>query len=171
MSKTHMALRVVCLLTIAALLVLGIGIAYGRYSSTLRKTLTFEAEQQDSGRTIEIRSADGWHTDADAATLTFTLTSTAADQRATLRLTATEGFTSDGATVTLTVEDTAYRGTAEAIEEGDPLYEKVGPGTEYRFYTAGEECTWAVDGTTTYTLTVEGSADASLLRLTATEIG
>lgn len=169
MSKIHIALRVACLLLLLGLLALGVGITYGRYSSNLRESVVFEAQKQDADRAIAIQST-GWQTTDARATLTFTLAGAATDQYAALRLTATEGFSSQGASVTLTVGDTVYRGTAETIESGDPLYDKMGPGTEYRFYTDGAECRWPVGGSDTYTLTVEGDADASLLRLTATEI-
>jgi hypothetical protein len=66
------------------------------------------------------------------------------------------------------VDGAAYVGVPQTVEEGHPLFDKMGKGTEYRFYTADGECTWTVSATT-YTLKVEGNSEASLLRLTATE--
>lgn len=171
MSKLHTGIRIVCLLTIAALLLAGIGVAYGRYSSDLRETLAFQAEKSDVARVITIRSEEGWHTRADGAEITFSLQNAGgvSDQFATLRLTATEGFVLKHSTVILTVDDTSYEGVPSHIDKGDPLFDKMGKGTEYRFYTDDGECVWPVTGAQTYTLTVEGAADASLLRLTATE--
>lgn len=168
MSLMHKRIRLVCLLILVLLLLAGIGVAYGRYSSVIRDTLTFQAQKSDPDRAIAICSDSGWRTTAGGAAITFTVESGAADQRATLRLTATEGFPAS-ATVTLTVGDTDYVGVPQTIDVGHPLYDKMGVGAEYRFYTADGECVWAVSDTTTYTLTVEGEADASLLRLTATE--
>lgn len=171
MRLSHKRIRLVCLLAIGALLLAGVGVAYGRYCSIRQETLAFQAAQNDPSRTIEIRSADGWHTTADSALLTFSLCNAGdvAGQNAILRLTATEGFDPARATVILTADGTEYRGTACSVEEGTPLYDRMGAGTEYRFYADGEELTWGVSDTTAYTLTVEGKADASLLRLTATE--
>ena len=168
MSRAHKRIRLVCLLVIAALLLAGIGVAYGRYSSVIRDTVLFQADKSDPSRAIAIHADGGWRTTAQGVAITFTLKSGAADQRATLRLTATEGFMPADATVTLTVNGADYVGVPETIDAGHPLYDKMGAGTEYRFYTADTECVWAVSDTP-YTLTVEGEADASLLRLTATE--
>ena len=169
MSLLHKRIRLVCLILVVLLLLLGIGVAYGRYSSVIRNTLSFQAEKSDPTRAIAIRSDSGWRVTGDTAAITFSVVSGAADQRATLRLTATEGFAVADATVTLTVGGTAYVGVPEIIDEGHPLYDKIGAGVEYRFYTADGECVWTVSDTTVYSLTVEGEADASLLRLTATE--
>lgn len=172
MSKLHTGIRIVCLLTIAALLLAGMGVAYGRYSSTRRETLAFQADKRDADRVISIRSEEGWHTGTDRAEITFSLhnAGNVEGQNATLRLTATEGFVLKHSTITLTVDGTAYDGVPNVVDEGDPLFDKMGKGTEYRFYTADGECVWPVSDTQTYTLTVEGAADASLLRLTATEV-
>jgi hypothetical protein len=157
----------ICLLALAVILVAGVGVTYGRYLSTVRDTVIFQAEQSDPARAITIQS-DGWRTTVSSAELSFSLKSGAEGQKATLRLTATEGFDPDNATVTLTVDGTAYVGVPQSVEEGHPLFDKMGKGTEYRFYTAEGECEWAVSSAT-YTLKVEGNAEASLLRLTATE--
>lgn len=167
MSLVHKRIRLVCLLALAVILVASVGVTYGRYLSTVRDTVIFQAEQSDPARAITIQS-DGWHTTPDSAELAFALVSGVEGQKATLRLTATEGFDPETATVTLTVDGTAYEGVPQTVGEGHPLFDKMGPGTEYRFYTTDGECAWAVSAAT-YTLTVEGNAEASLLRLTATE--
>lgn len=167
MSLAHKRIRLICLLALAAISVASVGVVYGRYLSTVRDSVTFQAEQSDPARAITIQS-DGWRTTVNSAELSFSLKSGAEGQKATLRLTATEGFAPQNATVTLTVDGTAYTGVPQSVEEGHPLYDKMGKGTEYRFYTAEGECAWAVSSAT-YTLRVEGNAEASLLRLTATE--
>ena len=167
MSLAHKRIRIVCLLLIVGLLLTGIGVAFGRYSSTIRDTILFQAQQSDPARAITIQS-DGWRTTTDSAALTFSLTSGVEGQQATLRLTATEGFPAESV-VTLTVDGETYTAEPQAVTAGDPLYDKMGAGVEYRFYDAGAERVWAVTADTTYTLTVIGQADASLLRLTATE--
>ena len=167
MSLVHKRIRMVCLLALVAILLAGVGVAYGRYLSTIRDSVTFQAQQSDPARAITIQS-DGWRTTANSAELAFSLTSGAEGQKATLRLTATEGFDPENATVTLTVDGTAYVGVAQSVGEGHPLFDKMGKGTEYRFYTADGECVWTVSAAA-YTLKVEGDAEASLLRLTATE--
>lgn len=171
MSKVHKAIRVVCLATIAALLIASIGVAYGRYSSVIRDTIRFQAAKNDGSHAIEIRSGSSWQVTADGVTLAFSLVNAGNEtgQRATLRLTATEGFSANNAMVTLTVGGTAYTATPRAVTAGDPLHDKMGNGTEYRFYAANNELTWAVSDGQNYTLTVKGAADVSLLRLTATE--
>ena len=167
MSLVHKRIRLVCLLSLAIILLTGVGVTYGRYRSTIRDDVMFQAQQSDPDRAITIQS-DGWHTTANSAELAFSLQSGVEGQKATLRLTATEGFDPENATVTLLVGDTAYEGKAQSVDEGHPLFDKMGLGTEYRFYTADGECVWAVSAAT-YTLKVEGQAEASLLRLTATE--
>lgn len=171
MSLRHKRIRLVCLLVVGGLLLTCVGVAYGRYSSIRQETLAFQAAQNDPARAIEIRSADGWLTAADSADFTFSLCNAGGvtGRRATLRLTATEGLDPTRVTVTLTVDGTAYHGTPQGIEEGTPLYERMGAGTEYRFIDGDDELTWTVSDEQIYTLTVEGAADASLLRLTATE--
>lgn len=169
MSLMHKQIRLVCLLILVLFLFGSIGVAYGRYRSTIRDTVAFQAQQSDPARAITIRSANGWHTGGDGATITFLLASGTAGQQATLRLTVTEGFSTEGATVTLMVDDTVYAGVPHAITKGDPLYDKIGYGTEYRFYQADNECRWMVSAEQKYTLRVDGRADTSLLRLTATE--
>jgi len=171
-SKVHRAIRTVCLFLLAAAVVASVGVAYGRYSSSIRESLFFEAAQRDEARIIELRSQSGWETAADRAQLAFSLVNArgVTGQYATLRLTATEGFRADGATVVLTVGGTAYTGVPHTLAKGDPMYDKIGAGTEYRFYTDDRECVWSVSDGATYTLTVTGEADASLLRLTATEV-
>ena len=167
MSLVHKRIRIVCLLSLVIILLVGVGVAYGRYLSTIRDTVTFQAQQSDPNRAITIQS-DGWRTVADSAEIAFSLRSGVEGQKATLRLTATEGFDPEHATVTLLVDGTAYVGVPQTVGEGHPLFDKMGAGTEYRFYTADSECVWAVSATT-YTMRVEGEAEASLLRLTATE--
>ena len=168
MSLAHKRIRIVCLLLIAGLLLTGIGVAFGRYSSTIRDTILFQAQQSDPARAITIHAPSGWQVSNQRATLTFSLVSSADDQRATLCLTATEGFSTDGA-VTLTVDGVTYTAVPQRVVKGDPLYDKMGAGMVYRFDDAGAERVWSVSADTTYTLTVTGQADASLLRLTATE--
>lgn len=172
MSKVHRAIRIVCLCCLMAAVLAGMGVAYGRYSSSIRESLVFEAAKKDGSRAIEIRSTSGWNIAPDNAQLVFSLVNAGGvtGQSATLRLTATEGFDVDGSTVVLTVGGIAYTGVPHTLMQGDPLYEKIGGGTEYRFYSAGSECVWAVSDGQTYTLRVTGEADASLLRLTVTEI-
>lgn len=167
MSLLHKRIRLVCLITIAVLLLTGIGITYGRYLSSIEDTILFQAKQSDPARAITIQT-DGWRTTANSAELAFALTSGTEGQKAFLRLTATEGFDPQNATVTLTVDGTAYVGVPQSVEEGHPLFDKMGKGTEYRFYTANGEGAWTVSAAT-YTLKVEGNSEASLLRLTATE--
>lgn len=171
MRLFHKRIRLVCLLAIGGLLLACVGVAYGRYCSIRQETLAFQAARSDPSRVISIRSTDGWVTTLDSAEYTFSLTNAGgvAGQTATLRLTATEGLDPTRVTVTLVADGTAYHGTARPIDAGAPLYDRMGSGTEYRFYSDGEELTWAVSSALTYTLTVEGKADASLLRLTATE--
>lgn len=172
MRLSHKRIGLVCLLIAVGVLLSCVGVAVARYSSVRQETLAFEASRNDPSRAISITSADGWVTTADSAAYTFSLTNAGgvAGQSATLRLTATEGLDPSCVTVTLTADGTAYRGTALTIEEGTPLYDRMGGGTEYRFYSDGEELSFAVSDAHTYTLTVEGKADASLLRLTATEV-
>lgn len=172
MNKVHRAIRFVCLCCLTAAVLTSIGVAYARYNSSIRESLLFEAAQKDGSRVIEIRSSSGWDIASDRAQLVFSLVNAGGvtGQKATLRLTATEGFYANGSTIVLTVDGTAYTGVPQAVAQGDPLYEKIGGGTEYRFYAADSECVWAVSEGHTYTLTVTGEADASLLRLTATEI-
>lgn len=171
MRLTHKRIRLVCLLAIVTVLLAGVGVVYARYSSVRQETLAFQAAKSDASRVLSIQSADGWVRTATGIAYAFSLENAGnvSGQRATLRLTATEGVDPTYVTVTLTVDGTAYRGTACAIEEGTPLYDRMGGGTEYRFYSDGDELTCAVSDDATYTLTVEGRADASLLRLTATE--
>ena len=172
MSQVHRAIRIVCLCYLTAAVLTSIGVAYARYSSSLRESLIFEAAQKDGSRAIKICSDSGWDAASDRAKLVFSLVNVGGvtGQTATLRLTATEGMDADGSTVVLTVDGTAYTGVAHTVVQGAPLYDKIGSATEYRFYTADRECVWAVSDGRTYTLTVTGEADASLLRLTATEI-
>lgn len=167
MSLVHKRIRLVCLLLLVVILLASVGVTYGRYLSTIQDTIIFQAQQSDPARAIAIQT-DGWHTTANSAELAFALTSGAEGQKATLRLTATEGFDPQNATVTLMVDGAAYVGVPQTVEEGHPLFDKMGKGTEYRFYTADGECTWTVSAAT-YTLKVEGNSEASLLRLTATE--
>ena len=171
MSKMHKGIRLVCLLTLVAVL-LAVGVTYARYSTTRRETLTFEAAQNDPSHALEIRSDAGWRTTAEGVEIAFSLCNAAnvAGQRAYLRLTATEGFDPAVATVTLTVDGTVYEAVPRAVREGDPLYASMGTGTEYRFTSVDGEPIWEVSPTSVYTLTVEGEADASLLRLTATAV-
>ena len=171
MNVVHKRIRLVCLLALALLVLLSVGVAYGRYSSTRQETLAFQAAQNDASRAISIHSTDGWRTTATGVELTFSLTNATATpgQSVILRLTATDGFDPAACTVTLTAGDTAYTGTPYSVEEGTPLYADMGAGTEYRFCIGADEQVWAVSDGQTYTLAVTGEADASLLRLTATE--
>lgn len=168
MNLIHKKIRLVCLLLLVVILPVSVGVAYGRYQSTINDTVTFQAQQSDPDRAIAIRT-NGWRTAADRAEISFLLHSGAQDQKAILRLTATEGFDPQQATITLQVDGTAFVGVPQLVEEGHPLFDKMGKGTEYRFYTEDDECMWAVSETTTYTITVEGSAETSLLRLIASE--
>ena len=172
MNRVHKTIRLVCLLTLLLAMVLTVGVSQARYSTTRRETLTFEAAQNEPSRALEIRSDDGWRTTANGVELTFSLCNTGnvTGQRACLRLTATEGFDPAWSTVTLTVDGVAYVGTPHTIAEGTVLYESMGAGTEYRFTAAGDELVWEVSPTQVCTLTVEGEADVSLLRLTATAV-
>ena len=172
MKRAHTSIRLVCLLVLVAVLLAAAGVTYARYSSTRRDTLTFEAAPNDASHALEIRSADGWRTTPHGVALTFSLCNVGdvTGQKAYLRLTATEGFDPAQATVTLTVGDTVYVGVPSPITEGNPLYQSMGAGTEYCFSTIDSEQIWEVSPTTEYTLTVEGEADASLLRLTATAV-
>lgn len=168
MKKVHSSIRAVCLLLLAAALLTGIGVSFGRYSSQIRETLLFRAAPKEESNAITIHAPSGWQVSDRSATLTFSLVSGADDQCATLRLTATDGFPADG-TVTLTVDGVTYTAVPQTVSESDPLYNKMGGGVEYRFEDAGAEQVWSVSTDITYTLTVTGQADASLLRLTATE--
>lgn len=172
MSKVHRAVRLVCLCCLMAAVVVSMGVAYARYSSSIRESLVFKAAKTDASRAIEIRSYSGWDTAPDRAQLVFSLINKGGvtGQNATLRLTTTEGFSDDSTLVILTTNGTTYTGVPHTVKQGDPLYAKIGGGTEYRFYSADSECVWAVCDGQSYTLTVTGEADASLLRLTATEI-
>lgn len=168
MKKVHSSIRAVCLLLLAAAVLTGVGVSFGRYSSQIRDTLLFQAAPKEESRAITIHAPSGWQVTDQRATLTFSLVSSADDQRATLCLTATEGFSTDGS-VTLTVDGVTYTAVPQRVVQGDPLYDKMGAGMVYRFDDAGAERVWSVSADTTYTLTVTGQADASLLRLTATE--
>ena len=168
MSHVHKKIRIVCLLLLVMTVLAGVGVTYGRYLSTIRDTVTFQAQQSDPARAISVQS-DGWQVTADRGEIAFSLRSGVEGQKATLRLTATEGLDPERATVTLTVDGAAYVGVPQSVGEGHPLFDKMGEGTEYRFYTADGECVWAVSDAVVYTITVEGEAEASLLRLTATE--
>lgn len=170
MSKWHKGIRIACLLTLVALVILSIGISYGRFFSSLWKTVGFQAKPVDSSRAVRIDSEAGWQVDADSATITFTVANDSGDtdQRVYLRLTATEGLPSD-AVVTMTVDDVTYTASAEAITSGHPLYDKIGQGTQYRFYGQAGELDWPVSADQVMTISVQGDADVSLLRLTATE--
>lgn len=171
MGIIHKRIRLVCLLALALLVLLSVGVAYGRYSSTRQETLAFQAAQNDAARAIEIRSDGGWTSTAAGVELTFSLANAAdtAGQSAILRLTATEGLDPAACAVTLTVGDAVYTGIPYAVQEGTPLYAQMGAGTEYRFHADDTELVWPVSDGQTYTLAVTGEADASLLRLTATE--
>lgn len=171
MSRLHNGIRIGCLLTIAVLLMSGVGTTYARYRSTREDTLLFEAQGIDPAGQLTITSATSWVTTAESAALQFAVTDQVGSthRQVYLRLTATEGFSAALATVTLTAQGTAYTATAHPIEAGDPLYDKMGPGTEYRFYVDGQEHPFGVNAAQDYTLLVEGEAEASLLRLTATE--
>lgn len=170
MSRLHRGIRVLCLSVLAFTAVVCIGIAYGRYRSTVQNTLGFEAASADPARSISIRSDNGWLQTNSAVSLLFFLDNGgAADQKAYLRLTATEAFPADAA-VTLTIGEIVYTAVPQVVEEGDPLYSKIGRGTEFRFYAAeGHEMTFAVSDTQRMTLSVAGASETALLRLTATE--
>lgn len=171
MNVIHKRIRLVCLLALALLVLLSIGVAYGRYASTRQETLAFQAAQNDTARAIAIRSDSGWQTTDEGVELTFTVNNATdtAGQSVILRLTATDGFDPAACTVALTVGEATYIGMPHPIEAGTPLYEEMGAGTEYRFFTETTELVWGVSDGQTYTLAVTGEADASLLRLTATE--
>lgn len=170
MIRLHGRIQALCLLMLFLAVILCAGIAYGRYCSTLQQVVGFEAVLVDSTRALSIRSENGWQRTEATATLTFHLENGgAANQRACLRLTATEAFPAN-TVVTLAVGNTVYTAVPQAVEEGSPLYSKIGRGTEFRFYdTEGREMTCAVSGTQEMTLSVEGASEAALLRLTATE--
>ena len=170
MNFPHKRIRLVCLLLMIALALTSIGVTYGRYQSNIRNSVFFQAKSSDSGRRLSIDSDIGWVANDQYATVAFSLKSGAEGQRALLRLTATEGVSPQDITVVLTANGTDYTGVAQPIDEGHPLFSKMGRGVEYRFYNADKECEWMVNDALTYRLTVEGVADASLLRLTATEI-
>ena len=171
MSRIHKGIRIVCLFLLLGVLLSCVGLTYGRYSSSIREDLFFEASLLDPQRNIRLVSEQGWQITQERAVLQFRLynEAKAADQHAYLRLTATEAFDAAAATVTLTVGDAVYTATAAAITPADSLYSKMGAGTEYRFYSDGQELVWPMNEERPLTLTVTGDSRPALLRLTAIE--
>lgn len=169
MSKWHRGIRVACLLTLAIVLLLGVGVAYGRFFSSLWETVGFRAKPVDPSRAVVIESGEGWQISADGAAITFAVSNEGSitDQRVYLRLTATEGLSS--AEVTLTVDGIVYEASVETVTPGHPLYDKMGQGTQYRFNGPDGELDWPVSTQQNMTISVQGDTDVSLLRLTATE--
>lgn len=172
MNSVHRHMRLISLAILLSALLLCVGVAGARYISTVRGTLGFEAEALEATDKMTLRTQEGWQSTHDGVMLNFTLYSNgtdAAERRAYLRLTATEALEPSRVTVTLTVDGRAYSGVAKAVTAGDPLYSKMGAGTEFRFCSDANELYWPLAGEQTMTLTVQGVSDAALLRLTATE--
>lgn len=173
MSRAHRCMGLISLLILWGALLLCVSAAGARYISTVRSALTFEAEALNAADAIAITTTEGWQSTAEGVSLSFTLYSAgeaAATRNACLRLTATEALDPTRVTVTLTVDGTAYTGTARAITASDPLYTKMGAGSEFRFYNGDDELCWPLAGEQTMTLSVQGTSEAALLRLTATEL-
>lgn len=163
-------IQMIGLLLLIGALLLCVGLACGRYVSNIRGSLLFQTGGIDDADAIEIRSAEGWKTTPTGVKLTFRISSenTSADRHVYVRLTGTEGL-SDDVTVTLSVDETVYRGVARSIDKDDALYKQMGAGVVITFDHNGHEMDWPLTGEQDMILNVNGVSDAALLRLTATE--
>ncbi len=156
-------------LALFGVLAASVGVAYGRFQTKKEGQLAFEAKPISQSGTVVMSSDQGWVTVGGTATLQFTLSGTGggSGRKATLRLTATEAFL--GGTVTLTVDGTTYTATAEEILPQDLLYAQMGSGTQYCFYSDGQELVWPLSANKDMTLRVQGVTQTALLRLVAQE--
>lgn len=161
--------RGIALLLLCGILLLSMGMALARFSSTVRGLLSFEVKPLDAGEAIRVNAPDGWQVTETGTVLTFTVSGTdGANRQAYLRLTATEGLSPE-TPITLTVNGVAYEGVPRTLDAHELLYQQMGAGTEFCFYDAGEELLISLSGEQTLVLTVAETADAALLRLTVTE--
>lgn len=165
-------IRVGCVLALICMLGACVGVTYARYRSTVSEKLIFQAKLIDETGTLQLTSASGWTEISDGLKVDFTLAGrnvTDASREAYVRLTATEGFDPD-ADVTLSVAGALYEGSAATVSEGTLLHAQMGSGTEYRFYSGGEELSWPLTESTAMTLIVKnGGEEKSLLRIVAKE--
>lgn len=169
MLGSYRGWRGIALLLLCGVLLLSMGVALARFSSTVRGSLLFEVKPLDAGEAIQLNAPDGWQATETGTVLTFTVSGTnGASRQACLRLTATEGLSPD-TPVTLTVNGVDYEGVPRAIDPHELLYRQMGAGTEFCFYDAGDELLVSLSGEQTLVLTVAESADAALLCLTVTE--
>ena len=170
MKALHKSVYLLCLLSLVGSLLLGVGVTYARYRTAVDGELAFLAQLSDETGSLSLDSAQGWVTTAQGASVTFSVSpiGEAAGRSAYVRLTATE-LAGDGVTVTLTVNGETYTATPRRVTAGDWLFAQMGSGTEYSFYKGGTELTWPLSAEQTMTMTVNGVADVSLLRLVATE--
>ena len=167
-SRKH--LLVACALSLLLVLAaVGSGVTYARYRDAVQQDMTFSVKTLTEHGAFHLTSTNGWQSTENGTALTFSLTfeGTAAQiPPARLRLTATEAL-SPGVQVTLTVGDNTYTATPQPIAEGSALYTQMGAGYEFCFTDENGERSWQTGAT--IRLTVTGSSDAALLRLTVEE--
>lgn len=172
-TKSHSPLRygpALLALLLAAALILGTGISYGRYRAEIKGdwALTPKASDQVylcqiSSETYDITTSPAtWQVNGDNYEMKCYLTNGSDwdeyaqyDQRATVRLLAGPGVLNgdDGAAVDLVAhvvgaeEEAAYRAEAIPISYQSALYKTFGPGWVFRFLDAdGQEISWELEG-------------------------
>lgn len=153
------------LLVTLALLVSGV--TYARYREAVSQEMAFTAKTLTENGTFLLTSSTGWKQAENGITLAFTLSfeGTAAKRPAALRLTATEAL-SPNAQVTLTVGDAVYTATRTTVAQDSVLYTQMGAGYEFYFEDTEGEIRWYPSESQTMYLSVQGTSDAALLRLT-----
>lgn len=161
--------------TLAAMLVLSVGITQARFRENLKETVPFRPEEAE---TLVLQEKTAWETVGNTSTLSFAVENTGdVRENGRVYMLASQGIQSgEKLTVTLTQAQQVYTAAAEPIPEGSTLYKSFGEGWIYRFFDGqGQELIWPVEanGQLTYQLSVKSNASIgydSLIRVIAEKV-
>ncbi len=139
---------------LAILLLVSISsVAYARYISKVSKPLQFQYKLTPS---LTMVASEGtqevlqWIRTGNSVTLPFEILCQEEEGSFTLYLVVASSMSQEqmeAAVVTLSAEGVDYIGVLEKIQEGSGLYQQVGDGYVYRFYSEEKEIIWRIGGT------------------------
>lgn len=169
MQIKNNVIRYICLFVLLGTVLLSLGVTFARYKTSIANTIVFETEEIGQDEKVFITTSEGWEKASNSLGLKFTLSggkNVGEDAVANIRMTATELF-NPNATVSLTVDGVTYWAKAFDVSDDNLLYSQMGNGTEFRFYSDGEEIYWPISQNKNMTLYIQGASDESLIRLVA----
>ncbi len=140
---------------LAILLLVSISsVAYARYISKVSNPVQFQYKLTPDLTLVASegeQEAPKWVRTGNSASLPFAVTCQKKEGISfTLYLVVASDMSQEAmeaAVVTLSTEDVDYIGVPEKIQEGSGLYQQVGDGYVYRFYSDEEEIIWKLGGT------------------------